>query len=58
MPFRLRFLHEIATAPTKRTAEAVIDAAREELAAMDPDAKAELLCQVADLIAELPGEDD
>jgi hypothetical protein len=58
MSFRTRFLQEVASAPSKRDAEIVIDMYRDQLAAMAPDAKEELLCQAADLIAELPGETD
>jgi predicted DNA-binding transcriptional regulator AlpA len=48
-----RFLQEIASAPSKRAAETVIDAHHDQLAALPPDTKADLLCRAADLIAEL-----
>jgi len=57
MSFADRFLQEIAAAPSKRVAEAIIDMYRDELAIMESSAKA-LLCQVADLIAEIPGDSD
>ena len=56
--FARRLLQEIAAAPSWRVAEAVIDAYHNELAVLEPAAKEALLCQVADLIAELPREDN
>jgi hypothetical protein len=55
--FPERFLQEIAAAQSRREAEAIIDAHHDQLAAMAPDTKADLLCQVADLIAELREND-
>jgi hypothetical protein len=52
----VRLLQEIASAPSKRAAEDIVDAARETLAAMVPPDKEQLLNEVADLFGELPEE--
>jgi hypothetical protein len=50
----VRLLQEITSTTSKCAAEAVIDAARETLAAMAPPDKEQLLDEVADLFRELP----
>ena len=54
----VRLLREIASAPSKCAAEAIINAAKDEPTAMTSDAKAQLWDEVASLFAELHQEND